>query len=299
LITLDAVLAPKLAGIRLVLMDIDGTLISGDTNTFGNVLTQLRKLRPLGIGISIATGRTICGASFVTKQLQELGSHLPPMITYNGAVVLSGRDSSVVERRLIDRSAFEAVIKRCRAKGVEPLAYACGAQFDFVPRETVYTEGAPHPDPDFNGMKIRSVPDLLAVVDDFVAVLIEAPATEARSEIMAELSQTFGQTLRVTTSGGRYIEICHPLGTKLNAMTELARMQRISVQQIMAIGDSFNDVEMIAGAGVGVAVANAPEAVQRVATLRTTLPSGQGVVQALRALTRAVRSWPRPQTLVS
>jgi hydroxymethylpyrimidine pyrophosphatase-like HAD family hydrolase len=49
---------------------------------------------------------------------------------------------------------------------------------------------------------------------------------------------------------------------------------------------------MIVGAGVGVAVANAPEQVLKAAMLRTSLPSGKGVVEALRALTRAVRSTP-------
>lgn len=296
MIELDTILADKLAGIRLVLMDIDGTLISTGAPSFGNVLIQLRKLRPLNIGFSVATGRTIHGASFVTKQLQELGSHLPPMITYNGAVVLAGKDSSVVRRRLIARADFEAVIECCRRKSLDVLAYACGAQFDFVPRETVYSEGAPRPGSDFNGMEVKFVPDLTAVDDDFVAALVDAPSPEATPRLLDELNELLGRRVRVTTSGGRYIEICHTLGTKLNAMAELARTEHISVQEIMAIGDNYNDMEMIAGAGVGVAVANAPDAVRRAATLRTTLPSGQGVVEALRALTRAVRSSPRPQS---
>lgn len=219
------------------------------------------------------------------------------MITYNGAVVLSGTDSSVIQRRLIERSAFEALVKFCRTRGLRPLAYACGAELDFMPRETVYTEGAAPAGRDLNGAAIQNVPDLLAVRDDFVAVLIDSAANGAGADLMAELSLALAGQARVTTSGGSSIEICHPLGTKLNAMAELARVREIELRQIMAIGDNFNDVEMIQCAGVGVAVANAPEAVQRVAALRTTLPSSQGVVQALRALTRAVRSWPHPEHL--
>lgn len=298
LIELDTLLAEKLRKIRLVLMDIDGTLISADKSTFDNVLVQLRKLRPLRIGFSIATGRTIAGASFVTKQLQQFNGRLPPMITYNGAVVLAGRDSTVLRRRLIGTDDFRAVIECCRLKSLEVTAYACGSQFDFIPRETVYSESVGPPATDFNGMPIESVPDLADVDDEFVAVLVDVRSADA-SRLLAELQAELGDRVRVTTSGGRYIEVCHALGTKLNAMAELAKIQGIRPDEIMAIGDNYNDLEMILGAGIGVAVANAPEAIRSQATIQTSLPNGQGVVEALRALARAVRSLPRPQPPVT
>jgi Cof subfamily protein (haloacid dehalogenase superfamily) len=298
LIELDSALAAKLRKIRLVLADIDGTLVSADKLTFDNVLTQLKKLKPLRIGFSIATGRTIRGASFVTDQLHQTGSRLPPMITYNGAVVLAGRDSTLLSRRLIGPDDFRAVIEACRRRSLRTTAYACGSQLDFIPQESVYSECAEALVSDFNGMEIRRVSDLTTVDDDFVAVLVEVPAATG-GDLLAELQAELGSRVRVTTSGGRYIEICHTLGTKLNALAELAKMEQLKVDQIMTIGDNYNDLEMIAGAGVGVAVANAPEAVRASATFQTSLASGQGVVEALRALTRAVRSTSRSHPLVS
>lgn len=294
-ITLDEQLASKLARIRLVLMDIDGTLIDANHPTFENVVHQLRKLKPLSIGFSIATGRTIRGASFVTRRLTDIGAHLPPMITYNGAVVLSAADSKIVTRHLIDRTAFEAIVRRCRELGIDALAYACQQYFDFFPKETVYCEGATRPEPEFNGMEIRFVDDILSVRDDFVAVLLDVADPQVRAALMADLSTAFQGVLRVTSSGGRYIEICHPRGTKRDAMAVLARIRNIDMSQIMAIGDNYNDQEMISAAGVGVAVANAPPELRQMALLRTSLPSGQGVVEALRALTRAVRSQVRAE----
>jgi Cof subfamily protein (haloacid dehalogenase superfamily) len=298
LIELDSELAAKLRKIRLVLADIDGTLVSADKPTFDNVLTQLRKLKPLRIGFSIATGRTIRGASFVTSQLHHSGSRLPPMITYNGAVVLAGKDSTLLSRRMIGIDHFRAVIEACRRRSLPTTAYACGSQLDFVPHETVYSESAEAPASDFNGMEIRRVSDLTAVDDDFVAILVEVP-TGTGEGLLAELQGELGDRVRVTTSGGRYIEICNTLGTKLNAMAELAKMQQLTVDEIMTIGDNYNDLEMITGAGVGVAVANAPEPIRASATFQTSLPSGQGVVEALRALIRAVRSSPRPHDPVA
>ncbi|WP_316235459.1 MULTISPECIES: HAD-IIB family hydrolase [unclassified Bradyrhizobium] len=293
MITLDEQLASKLARVRLVLMDIDGTLIDADHPTFENVVDQLRKLKPLGIGFSIATGRTIRGASFVRQRLTDIGAVLPPMITYNGAVVLSADDSRIVTRHLIDRAAFEAVVLRCRELRVEVLAYACQQYFDFFPQETVYSEGSARPEPEFNGMQIRFVKDILSVRDDFVAVLLDVANPQVRAALMADLSTEFHGRLRVTSSGSRYIEICHPRGTKRDAMGVLARIRNIEISQIMAIGDNYNDQEMISAAGVGVAVANAPAELRQAALLRPSLPSGRGVVEALRALRRAVRSQSR------
>lgn len=298
MIELDNALAARLGKIRLVLADIDGTLVSADKLTFDNVLTQLRKLKPLTIGFSIATGRTIRGASFVTDHLHQTGSRLPPMITYNGAVVLAGKDSTLLSRKLVGADDFRAVIEACRRRSLRTTAYACGSQLDFIPHESVYSECPDAPISDFNGMEIRRVSDLTTVDDDFVAVLVEVPPV-AGENLLADLQTELGGRVRVTTSGGRYIEICHASGTKLNAMAELAKMQQLKVEEIMTIGDNYNDLEMIAGAGVGVAVANAPEPVLAAATFRTSLPSGQGVVEALRALTRAVRDTSRPHTLVS
>ncbi len=298
MIQLDSELAARLCRIRLVLADIDGTLVSADKPTFDNVLTQLRRLKPLRIGFSIATGRTIRGASFVTDQLHLSGSRLPPMITYNGAVVLAGEDSTLLSRRLIGVNDFRTVIEACRRRSLQTTAYACGSQLDFIPHESVYSECAEAQATDFNGMEIRQVSDLTTVDDDFVAVLVEVP-TASGEGLLSELQAELGDRVRITTSGGRYIEICHTLGTKLNAMAELAKMQHLKVEEIMTIGDNYNDLEMVAGAGVGVAVANAPERVRASATLQTSLPSGQGVVEALRALIRAVRSTPSSQPPVS
>ena len=52
MLQLDAELATRLARIRLVLMDIDGTLVTADRQSFNNVIVQLRKLKALGIGFA-------------------------------------------------------------------------------------------------------------------------------------------------------------------------------------------------------------------------------------------------------
>lgn len=286
----DAKTAVRIKRIKLVLMDVDGTLVTSDAHTFSRVVEQLRRLKGIGVNFSIATGRTLHGVGPVVRQMLEVGAKLPPMVTYNGAVVAFGERPLVLKIRTIERSVFADLIRRCREAGVEPLAYACTATPFGLAQEITFSENAGQPTKEFNGSAIRHVPDLLTIEDDVVAVLIKKPDGPAGEALLAQFAHRFAGELRVTTSGGPYIEICHPLGTKRNAMRELATLLGIETADVMAVGDNFNDLEMIEAAGVGVAVANAPAAVKAAAALVCSQNGAAGVVEALRVLTRVIRT---------
>jgi Cof subfamily protein (haloacid dehalogenase superfamily) len=296
-------LIEKLAAIRLVLMDIDGTLISPDHPTFSNVVIQLRKLKPLGIEFSIATGRTIFGAAAVLDALRTVHMNMPPMIAYNGAVVFSSKDASPVRRYAIEKSALSSLVKHCRKKRAIVLGYVCDTSVGptnaepllnkWRPVERVFSETFPT-SPEFNGMNVERVTDLLALTEPIVALLVDAKSPERACTLGTELREKFGSHLRITTSGGKYVEVCDVKGTKLDAMKKLASMHKLDVRQVMAIGDNFNDIEMLSAAGVGVAVANAPAPVKNVATMVCDGAASAGVVEALRVLIRSRRSAPRP-----
>jgi Cof subfamily protein (haloacid dehalogenase superfamily) len=298
----------QLSKVRLVLMDIDGTLISANRTTFHNVIEQLKKLKVLGIEFSLATGRTIRGAGDVLAALQSVRANMPPMIAYNGAVIFSGRDAFPLQTLTIDTTAFGRLIEHCRHRGYRPLAYTCQPNFDLEPNdvfrgyrfpdEKVFSEMR-EPIREFNGMHVEAIPDLIHSDKQFVAVLIDTIGQGGIAAMSNDLLQELGNDLRITTSGGRYIEVCHPLGTKSEAMKKLARLNALDLTQIMSIGDNYNDLEMIESAGVGVAVANAPAAVRDAAMLVCSRAAAEGVVEALRVLVRSNRSSPTPHGLSS
>jgi Cof subfamily protein (haloacid dehalogenase superfamily) len=283
-------IAKRLSHVRLVLMDIDGTLVTANKKSIANVLVQLRRLKPLGIGFSLATGRTIQGTSDLVNDLLSVGMRMPPMVTYNGGVVLSGRDSYLIKRRLLQRAAFRDIVNACRTDELPILAYACRTRLDLTPIETVYSESRSRPKAEFNGMWVRHVGNLLDIEDDFIAILVNTPPQIDSAALTRHLASRLGNQVRVTTSGGRYVEICHPEATKLRGMVDLATMLRIELDSIMAIGDNFNDRDMIEAAGVGVAVSNAPPEVLDIARLRCTRAAAEGVVEALRMLVHAART---------
>ena len=290
-------LQAKLGKVRLVLMDIDGTLVTSTAATFGNVSAQLRRLKPLNVRFSVATGRTIAGSRPVLDQLQEtVGMRMPPAINYNGAVLLSPQDGSLVERHVLGVASVKAAVLSCRRRGLWPLVYACHDTVSGPPLEMVYLDVAAPPAAEFNGMEMRRVADVAQVSSDVVAVLADAGSEAASVEVAAEVACELGPYLRATTSGSRYVEICAPGASKVTAMERLAHLHHFNVTEVMAIGDNLNDLEMLKVAGVGVAVGNAPEAVKKVADYRCDRDGAEGVVEALRLLVRVLHLRTRNRT---
>ena len=281
-------LKSRLAGIRLILMDIDGTLTTSDRATFENVSEQLRRLKRHGVPFSVATGRSISGAMPVVERLRLVGTRMAPMINYNGAVLLSAHDGTLIDRHTISPDGFRAALSLCLEAGLWPIVYTCRENIGGPLSENVYlSDGAP-PSAEFNGMRVERVSDLLSNSEDVVAVLADAGDVEASARLAKALSSRVGATLRITSSGSRYVEICAPQATKLHAMQRVADWAGAELGQVMAIGDNVNDLDMIKAAGVGVAVNNAPAEVKAAAAYTCTHVSADGVVEALRMLVRVL-----------
>lgn len=280
-------LKSRLAGIRLILMDIDGTLTTSDRATFENVSEQLRRLKRHGVPFSVATGRSISGAMPVVERLRLVGTRMAPTINYNGAVLLSA-DGKLIDRHVVSPDGFRAALALCQEAALWPIVYTCRENIGAPLIEDVYlSDGAP-PSAEFNGMRVERVSDLLSISQDVVAVLADAGDVETSVRLAKALSRRVGATLRITSSGSRYVEICAPEATKLHAMQRVADWAGVELGQVMAIGDNVNDLDMIKAAGVGVAVNNAPAEVKAAAAYACTHASADGVVEALRMLVRVL-----------
>lgn len=274
-----------LTQIRLVLMDIDGTLLSGSEVELNHVKHQLSRLKQHGVKFSIATGRTLFGARKVVQALSaQLGDRL--IIAYNGGVITRIDSNPWVTRHVIDEETYLNLIRVCRECDVMPTVYCCKYESGTKgASEIVFTD-----DPvtagngkEFNGMPLNLVSSLDDIpTADVVAVLVSDSRGPAfLNHLSFRIKQELGASLRVTTSGGRYLEIAHPKATKRDAMEQLCLRLGVKTSSVMAIGDNFNDLEMLAAAGYGVAVANSPDEVKAACRYVCKQDSSRGVVESL------------------
>jgi Cof subfamily protein (haloacid dehalogenase superfamily) len=287
----DKALRVRLALVRLVLMDIDGTLVTGRADTLNNVLTQLKRLRARSIRFSIATGRTLTGAKKVLDSLQSTHAKLPAMIAYNGGVIAVPEPQSIIERNVIASENVVAILEALSAAKVDTLVYTCEAELDLSPVERVISfKRGSSSRTDFNGMKIEyRRTGHLSDVQNVIAILGVASSREDAERLTYELGSSLSAVARITTSGGQFIEIAAAHTGKLVGMHRLCQILDIPTESVMCIGDSYNDKDMLEGAGVGVAVANAPDEVKAAARYVCQNTGAEGVVEALRMLIDAQR----------
>jgi len=300
---LDGDVADSLMDIRLILLDIDGTLIRGNAFDLENVRKQLNRLgRPaLGIRFTVATGRTVFGARQVLRSLDPDG-RLRSIIAYNGGVIAHPEATPWIERETIDPSAYQELVYACKRLGFWPLIYTCRHTFEFGRAEDVFGESNLFTSAmtEFNGMAVTQVSSLLDVpAENVVAVLASlGPGGEANvNKLVEQLSDSARAQLRITTSGGAYAEIASSKSTKALAMHKLCTRLGLRAKEVMAVGDNFNDLEMLMSSGVGVAVANSPPEVKDACRLITKYDATAGVVQALRYLASVRRASKRRHTI--
>ncbi|NLW17483.1 MAG: HAD-IIB family hydrolase [Firmicutes bacterium] len=101
------------------------------------------------------------------------------------------------------------------------------------------------------------------------------------SQLLLEAKELFGDQLAINRSYPHFLEFGHPQATKAQALAWLGQRLGIEPEAMLAIGDGENDLDMIEFAGVGVAMANAPAAIQAAADFVTASNTEDGVALAL------------------
>lgn len=281
--------------IRLVAVDLDGTLLRSAGSPSWHTRTVVRKASRYGVIVSIATGRSSYNASRVSSWVGARG----PQIAVNGAHVLSPcakEDWQFIPIVPEALTALTAVLRRIGVAFQSTLRGAVGIERQFMSgrngeRVTPYAfiKG-------FLGARVTSrvkvLPD--GGTDDLVGqvakVYTGAPPEQAKA-VMEAIDRDFAGRLRYvvtrTHHGDTLLEIQDVSVSKGQALILAGERLGLSAHEIAAVGDGNNDVEMIEAAGLGVAMANAAPQLAHAADRFTLSCDDDGVAQFLEEVYRA------------
>ena len=272
------------AGYRLVVMDLDGTARSRRLGVTSGVRDAIATARTRGVRICVATGRMWRSAA---PWIDALGVD-PPAILYNGGQVLdfaSGR--TLYERRLPGAAARAALELVRRDPDVQPHLYV---------DDRVLVE-RPHPLTDAytadDGLAAEVVPSFEPhLVGDPYKVLVIGP--RERVEVLQRAVLDAGLPVHAVQSEPVYLEILPQGVSKGEALGAMWRALGLAPAETIAIGDNWNDVEMIEAAGLGVAMGHAPEGVRAKADYVCGTAEEEGVREVIeRFVLRAGQPPPR------
>ena len=241
--------------IRMIVTDLDGTLVDAAYKISEENKNAVREAAKLGVPTVIATGRMHSSAVRYAEEIGVEGA----VISYNGAIVRS-TSGEVLAASYLEPQVVERVLGYAFARNWYVQSYVGDALYYVEKTEAariyeaaskIYGEAVGR-----GGMLARTkeVPKLLVVV----------PAEEI-DDAIRDLRNRFRNEADAMQSNPTYIEVVRPGVSKARAMLNLAEKKGIQPDEIMALGDSGNDIEMIRAAGLGVAMGNALPAVKEAA----------------------------------
>ena len=257
--------------IKLIAIDLDDTLLDNRQQLSPRTLAVLQQAMRNGVAVTIATGRMFQSAlPFAT----ELGIKLP-LITYNGALIRQGDNGETIFHRPIETALAQELADLFRRRNwylqkyVDDRLYV--AELDENAR--FYADYA----------KVEAIPlgDSFFQMNEAPTKMLSMGDPEELAAISAELDSRFGGRLYLASSKKRYLEMVDARVNKGQALDFLAGRLGILQHEVMAIGDSMNDLDMIQYAGIGVAMGNANPTVRAAADFVTLGNSEDGVAAAV------------------
>jgi hypothetical protein len=261
--------------IRLLLSDVDGTLVTRDKRLTDGALAAARALRAAGVGLAVTSSRPPRGMRML---IDPLGLQLP-LAGFNGGLLIKP-DLGVVESHPLDAVVARRTVDLLLSQGLDVWVYT-GADLlvrdldgPHVAREAWILQFDATVVPDFSDADLAQAFKIVGVSDDYPLV--------ARVEKTAQ--ERLGPTASATRSAAHFLDVTHPLANKGAVVTTLAKRLDILPEQIATIGDMPNDVLMFRQSGFSIAMGNASDEVKAQASAVTDSNDNDGFAKAVKQL---------------
>lgn len=256
---------------KLIAIDIDDTLINDDKEVTPATQQALEQAVAKGTVVTLATGRAYASAQAIARQT---GLNVP-IITYQGALVKNLMDEKVLYERYVPVEAARKLHDYCIEHNLHLQTYIDDKLYarelnQHLIDYTTLNRTQYYIEPNFAKLMELPTPKML-IIDD--------PAF--LDELQPILRELLGDSVHITKSKPEFLEIMHKEGTKGAALTFLANHFGCDLKDTIAVGDSWNDHEMLEAAGLGVAMGNAIEPLKAIANYITASNNEDGVKEVI------------------
>ena len=266
-------MSPANAAIRLVLSDVDGTLVTDDKKLTDAAIRAVQRLGEADIRFALTSGRPPRGLAMLVDPL----AITTPLSGFNGGMIVDPQFHVVRERVLAD-DIVAPMIASLEELGLSVWLYR---------GEGWYVRDSHGPHVRTHEQAVEFAPLVVAnfdgLTDHVVKVVGVTDDATRMNEANAALNERFAGYVSATCSSAYYLDVTHPDATKGGVVAYLADHYGIDPGAIATIGDMSNDVSMFESSGLSVAMGNAPADVQRRAGHVTTSNEENGFAHAIDA----------------
>lgn len=259
---------------KMIVLDLDDTLLNDEHALSKRNKEALMAAQELGVKVVLASGRPTFGMVSIAKELQldQYGSYI---LSFNGSKIINAQTHEEMFNSTISSEMAHRLYDLSKREGVAILSYK--------DESIVIEESNEYADIEAT---ITGLP--MQIVDQFKATITE-PVVKAmmlaHPDVLVDVEQTLikevGEEVSVFRSKPFFLEFTALNVTKGTSLDQLTQKLGIKAEEVIAIGDSYNDITMIEFAGLGVAMGNAPEAIKEIANHVTDTNNNDGVAQVV------------------
>jgi HAD-superfamily hydrolase, subfamily IIB len=257
---------------KLIAIDMDGTLLKDDKSLSDVTKKSLKRAQELGVKIVLTSGRPIQGIKNYLDEL-ELTREDDYVIGLNGALICKTSDYSVVSSNATLTGKDLKYIYN-KVKSLNTYVHAFTNEGDLVNKISKFSDN----EEKRLNIKIKQVDFLEDVSDnDEILKVVLEEEKGVLDRITANIPKELFAEYTVIRSVDFMIEFMNKDCNKASGLEKLGEYLGITKEEIIAIGDADNDIEMIEYAGLGVAMRNAKEEIKGIADFVTKSNEEDGV----------------------
>lgn len=262
--------------IKLVAIDIDGTLVDDHKRISAKTKDAIKRAKQKGVYIVLCTGRPVSGIQDYLNELDLLSSN-DYAITYNGAQGENIGQKKIVFTNLLNQSDYQELLEISKQAHVRTQIVTADSK--------LYTTDA-------NISPYTVLDAFYTKMPLYYCQSSDLPCMQAAKFMLVDEPQVIDAALKyfdssvcqkyyTVRSEAWFFEFMHKKANKGQAVLELAQKLGIKASEVLALGDQNNDLTMIKLAGLGIAMGNANETVKKAADAITSDNNHDGVAVAL------------------
>lgn len=261
---------------KLLVLDLDGTLTNNKKEITEYTRNTLIEAQEEGVKIVLASGRPTYGIAPIAEKL-ELKKYGGYILSYNGGEIINWQTGEMMYENVLPDEVL-------------PYLYQCSRDNDFAivtyKDKYVITE---HPDDEYvlkeallNVMETKKVENFLDAIDFPVPKCLIVGEASRLAELEKTMHEALKDKMGVYRSEPYFLELVPKGIDKAQSLSVLLQKIGYAREEMIAVGDGFNDKSMIEYAGLGVAMANAQEVVKQSADYITLSNEEDGVAHVVK-----------------
>lgn len=272
--------------IKVIIMDIDGTLVNSEKKLTQKTKEALIKAQELGIKVILASGRPTKGMFGLAKEL-EMDKHDGFLVSYNGSQIIDCQTNEILFNQPLSIEEGKAILEHMKNFQVYPmLDKGDYMHLNNVFAPLIHVSGEPFNVIEYEarggGFKLCEHDDLSEYLDWEINKILTAGEPDYLQEVGEQLGAPFKDQLSCMFTSAFYYEFTAKGIDKANALNEVLIPLGYSQEEMIAFGDGMNDLSMIEYCGIGVAMANAVQPLKDASSYITTSNDEDGIAVALK-----------------